>query len=134
MTKRTRKPTKAQQKVKQISRLDEGRKALAAAQERLLARRVAQIPLQIMDDWPRSPFQGKDVIPRSSVEVELVRLTQQPRLLLQDWAAHCLKQLRLSPAPLITVNRVRWNDLKRHIKLSEERDLLTSKSPLVKDG
>ena len=120
MTKRTRKPVKAQPEVQKTPSPDEERQALEAAQERLLARRVAQIPLQIMDDWPLSPFGGEDVIPRSSVEVELVRLTRQPRLRLRRWAAHGLEQLRLSPALLVTVNRVRWNDLKRYVEVTDQ--------------
>ncbi|MFC3860148.1 hypothetical protein ACFOPQ_05140 [Deinococcus antarcticus] len=46
-------------------------KALQLAQERLLARRQALIPLQVLDDWPFSPFQGEEQLPRELIARDL---------------------------------------------------------------
>lgn len=86
-------------------------KALQLAQERLLARRQALIPLQVLDDWPFSPFQGEEQLPRELIARDLTQIAQQPRFWLRRWAAHCLQQVSLSESQFVTVDRQGWHDL-----------------------
>lgn len=84
---------------------------LKLAQERLLERRQTLIPLQVLDDWSLSPFQGAEQLPRELLQHDLTQIVQQPRLRLRRWAAHCLEQLSLSEARFVVVDRRRWHDL-----------------------